>query len=337
MRTKWVEFDHLDRAWKFSGAKLYLKKEGAKARGWTFNAFLSSDYDYMGESSGTPYDLKVTDCNGNLVSMVANVNEIFRSANAANAANGVTEDTKSGFFTIMSRAPSANEAFIFDLSQPDPKPLVKFEQREPCWLWPLCTYLPDQGIKALLPWVAREWTGEIVQEGYGQVIGTLPDDNGEGFVESTGANAAIDVRFLALWSLHVFGASKFSPAQQWIMGLSFIFLTSWCCAHCMFSKKEQREFKLPEEEPIYASSMPDGRARYSSPWNCCSRRSPASNYAASIKGYSLSALATEMKKSGADQNEINQCLDTEDPKATLMTTLVAKNSSQLMSSRGALE
>jgi hypothetical protein len=329
IRTKWFEWAHLSRAWRFSGAKLYIRKAGATTRGWKFNTFLSSDHEYMGTSSGTPYDLKVLDCQNNIVSMVANSNEIYRSEN-------MIETNKAGFFTIQSGVPKANDAFIFDLGSP-PKTLVKFEQREPCWLWPMCTYLTDRGWMSLLPWVAREWSGEVIQEGYGQTIGTLPGKHGGGFEQSNGANAAIDVRFLALWSTHVFGATKFSPAQQWAMGLTLIFSITWCCAHCFFHKTEKAREPVMEEEPIFASSFKDGSSKYTSPWNCCSRRAQQKSYNATIQNYSLSALASEMKKSGSDQREIDQCMDAANPREEFLSTLKAKHSTTLMSSRTALE
>lgn len=327
LRTKWFEWGHLDRAWRFSGANLYKEKEGALKRGWGLNAFQTSDHEFMGSSSGIPYDLEIKDCNGVVTSKTGNVNQIYSDAGMLNRA---------GFFTITTREPESNEAVIFGLGT-DAEALVKFEQREPCWLWPMCTSLPDRGWLALAPWVAREWTGEVLQKGYGQQLGQFETGSkvdGDGFSENMGANAATDMKFLALWSLHVFGATKFSPAQQWLMGLTSLFLMTYCCAHCCFPKKEPARI-LPVEEEVYASSYPDGSMKYSSPWNCCSRQKQSASYARTIQGYSVSALQSEMKKMKASQKEIDECLDTADPKASLVDTLTAKK--ETMMTRGALE
>jgi len=325
IRSKFFEWAHMDRLWRFSGANLYKDKEGAAGRGWKYNSFMASDNEYMGSSSGTPYDLQVLDCNKRVVSKT-HANQIYRSSY-------MTEQSKSGFFTITTGVPSANEVIIFDLSQPIPQTLVKFEQREPCWMWPMCTYLTDRGFAAMLPWVAREWTGEVVQKGYGQVIGAFSTSDGEGFEESMGANAAIDIRFLALWSTHIFGATKFSPAQQWFMGLFFIFGSTWCCAHFCFRKPvEAREAKIEEEEDVYASRNINGSSKYETPWNCCSRKKVEQNYSTTITGYSVSQLVQEMKTTGADQQTINKCLDGDDPKESLIEAVKWQKTASLYGS-----
>jgi hypothetical protein len=343
MRAKYVEWGHLDRAWRFSGANLYLEKKGVEKRGWSFNsvAFMSGDHDKIGTSSGTPYDLTITDCNGDFVSQTHS-NEIYGHL-------PMTLDTKAGFFTISTGAPEANEAIIFDLSVPDPKPQVKFTQGEPCWLFPFCTYLTDRGWMAMLPWVAASWDAEVVMKGYGQDIAKpLEPGSDTEFQETMGANAAIDIRFLALWSFHVFGASKFSRIQQLLAYLVFGGLFVWCCARCCFPPKKEAP-KEVEEDPdmeVYASANADGSNQYSSPWNCCSRKRQYDGYIAGLNSKKPSELARELRSQGATQGkkeelmdkEVNECYDSPDIKQTFIEKISGMKTKNMNSTRrGALE
>jgi hypothetical protein len=206
----------------YPGARLYLKRDGANQRGlepgnkgqawkdqflnvWGANEVLlaESKMNFMQDNS------EIKDCKGGNVITTDN-NQIFDAHKA-----------KAGYYLTSSDI-ERNQAIMYDLSMP-PQALVRMEQSEPCSPFPpFCSRLD-----AFRLFPAGKWDGEIVQKGYGQTLGTVVS-------VTMAANGASDMRFLALYGVHLFAPTRFSPLVNWIL---FGLLVSCCCCGCTCTYK----------------------------------------------------------------------------------------------------
>jgi hypothetical protein len=307
---------------KFDGADLYVNKNDAEARGKGFEGYFDKTYaagdlEFIGRSYGDMFNFTLQDCDGEIVTVVQGNEMFFGFPNFSDQES--VDEKKGGFFAYKSGlGDPSNELIIFDLEQPTPKPMAKFEERQKCMLFPpFCTQIPTPWYQ---PFVGRVWLGDVEQENYGQSIGPKTND----FKMSYGANSAIDLKFLALYSIHVFGASMFSYGA-WVVSTTLLFmLTFFCCWKCCCRPSPPPAHE-DEEEPIFASSIKGQNGKlenaYSSPWNCCSRQRKQEQYNSSLSTMKLSQLVSEAKNKGASQREINNLLDSENPQGSITNVL----------------